>query len=192
MNDGNRVHNWRSAQYQFENNNNNNDKAIKEFEIWVKISNGNWQQIGDTFTAQKSTSLQEFDLDDIQNVSDLRIKTLSNYGNSYYIEAKEFEIIGQNPNTHHTFTAQKSTSLQEFDLDDIHPNTHHTFTAQKSTSLQEFDLDDIQNVSDLRIKIISNYGNYYYVLIGKLFHFKKHLENFSGSIHRMLMVIIII
>ena len=41
------------------------------------------------------------------------------YGNSYYIEAKEFEIIGQNPNTHHTFTAQKSTSLQEFDLDDI-------------------------------------------------------------------------
>jgi hypothetical protein len=164
MSDGNRVHNWRSAQYQFENSfdykfdtdydgnadntinidklhlyNNNNDKAIKEFEVWVKISNGNWQQIDDTFTAQKNTTLQEFELDDIENVSDFRIKTLSNYGNSYYIEAKEFEIIGQNP------------------------NTHHTFTAQKNTTLQEFELDDIENISDLRIKIISNYGNYYHV-----------------------------
>ncbi len=180
---------------QFNIYNRNSSTDVETFEVEVKtLSNPVWTLVAvsgsTTITALRNTSKQVFFPDvAVVDVTEVRLRTLSNYGNSV-TRIAEFEVIGDAVGPSHTFIAQRSTAKQSYLLDtpvaditelrlvtlDNYGNTvtriaefevigdavgpSHTFIAQRTTAKQIFALGNaVDNVTDVRLITLDNYGN---------------------------------
>lgn len=120
------------------------NRSVATFEIDVKIAGGAWQAVpapggGNTFNAAESSAEQEWSVLAQSNVTAFRIRTLTNYGDSY-TGIRELEILGTSSGASHTFVAAVSSAEQSFTLD----------TADRPA-----------NVTAVRFRSISNYGDTY-------------------------------
>jgi len=123
------------------------NRAIKNFEIDIQISGGAWQTIsspsgGTTFTATNDSSEQTWSIGAYSNVTSVRIRTLSNYGDNTYIGARQLIFSGNTVGTIYTFTAAMHDNGETFTLDPANP---------------------IENVTDVRLRTITNYGDRSYI-----------------------------
>ncbi len=120
---------------------------INEFE-----ARGQWRGPNPVFTASQVAGEQRFDLTTIpqnndgrrNNITRLRLKTRSNYGNTY-TQINEFEARGQWRGPNPVFTASQVAGEQRFDLTTIPQNND----GRRN------------NITRLRFKTLSNYGNVY-------------------------------
>ncbi len=143
-----------------------------------------------TFVAQRHWNEQAYVLDvPVVDVTDVRLRTLDNYGHSL-TRIREFEAIGDAVGESHTFVAQRHWNEQSYVLDvpvvDVtdfrlrtldnygHSLTRirefeaigdavgpsHTFVAQRHWNLQSYTLDvAVENVTDVRFRSLDNYGH---------------------------------
>jgi hypothetical protein len=171
IHDGSQISYWLSLRYQFINtlefsfdtdnngstgdainldtieliNYGEDDISIKTFEIDIKIGSGAWQTIdapegGTVFTANMDRNGQKWTITPQTNVTATRLRTLTNYGDSNYIGAREIVFSGDAVAMSNTFTAQMDANGETFTL-----------------------VTPISNVTDVRLRTISNYGDYSYV-----------------------------
>jgi hypothetical protein len=97
-----------------------------------------------TFTAAMHANGETFTLDnnDIPpDVTDAKLITINNHGDSYYIGLSEFELIGDSVGPSHTFTLAMSSSVQTIALDND---------------------DTVSNVIGAKLVTIKNHGDPYY------------------------------
>ncbi len=169
-----------------------NSYSVQDFEIYYQQnSDGNWVLAG-SYSAASATGKQVFNVGGpINNVTDVRVVTLTNHGNGSYIGAKEFEVITDGPSN--IFTAASATGKQTFDVGGPINNVTQTrvvsygnygngsyvgakefevitdgpssiFTAASATGKQTFDVGGpINNVTQTRVVSYGNYGNGSYV-----------------------------
>jgi hypothetical protein len=119
------------------------DRSISTFEIDIKISDGAWQTIdapngGAVFNADMIDAEQTWEINAYTNVTATRIRTISNHGNERYMGAKQISFLGDTVAPSHTFTAAMHDDGETFQID---------AASQPS------------NVSDIRLRTISNYGD---------------------------------
>ncbi|MBX2847804.1 MAG: hypothetical protein KTR16_05770, partial [Acidiferrobacterales bacterium] len=97
------------------------------------------------FTAQMIAEKQRFELDGddiVNNVTDVRLVTISNHGDRSYIGAREFEIFGPSITAAHTFVGTMSAAEQTWVMDP----------------------DDIPiDVTEVQLITINNYGDRSYI-----------------------------
>jgi len=120
------------------------NRSVATFELDVKISGGAWQSVpapggGTVFNAVQSSAEQEWSVANQSNVTAFRIRTLSNYGDTY-TGIRELEILGTSTGPTHTFVATKPSTEQAFILDGD---------------------DQPSEVTAVRFRSISNYGDTY-------------------------------
>ena len=118
-----------------------NDRSIHTFEIDIKINNGNWQTInapggGTVFNAAMNASEQIWNLSPVSNVTQARIRTLSNYGDPSYTGANEIQFSGTSIGPNYTYTAAMNASGETFTL-----------------------ASPINNITHVRLRTINNYGD---------------------------------
>ena len=92
-----------------------------------------------TFTAAMHGNGETFTLDPSQpvvDVTDVRIRTINNYGDPSYIGLSEFKLLGPSVSQSETFTAAMHADGETFTLD-----------------------DPLLNVTDVKLVTISNYGD---------------------------------
>ena len=120
------------------------NRSVQTFEVDVQIGGGPWQAVpapggGTVFTAAQASAEQEWNVTAQNNVTAFRIRTLTNYGDTY-TGIRELEILGSSIGASHTFTAAQSSAEQTFVLDVA---------------------DQPSNVTEVRFRSISNYGDTY-------------------------------
>ncbi|MDO6713118.1 LamG-like jellyroll fold domain-containing protein [Aliiglaciecola sp. 2_MG-2023] len=98
-----------------------------------------------TYTAAKNNDGESFSIDpayQFENITDVRLRTISNYGHSSYIGAKEFKLLGPSVSESKTFKAAMHSNGELFSLDS----------------------EDIPvNVTDVKLITISNHGDPSYI-----------------------------
>lgn len=180
----------------------NNDISIQTFEVDVQISGGVWQTLeapagGTLFTATMNNTEQDWAVAPQSNVTALRLRTLSNYGDTRYTGAKEFSISGTFSGPLYTYSAAMHRNGETFtiaaadqpvDITDfrLRTMTNHgdlyyigarelklqgksvtqskTFTAAMHANGETFTLDnELDDVTDVKLITISNYGDPTYV-----------------------------
>ncbi len=120
-------------------------RSVQTFELDVRKGGSPiWQAVkaadnSTVFTAAQSSAEQEFAVKEQKNVRAFRIRTLTNYGDPY-TGIRELEILGDSTGASHTFTALQPSAEQVFELDVV---------------------DQPANVTELRFRSISNYGDPY-------------------------------
>ena len=125
----------------------NNDVSIQTFEVDVQISGGAWQAInapagGTVFTATMDSNQQNWAITSQSNVTALRLRTLSNYGDATYTGATEFKISGTLSGQLYTYSAA------------MHGNGE-TFSIAEA--------DQPIDVTGVRLRTITNYGDPSYI-----------------------------
>jgi len=123
----------------------NDDRSIQTFEVDIQISGGPWQTInapagGTIFTANMDNNGQSWSVTPQVNVTATRIRTLSNYGDPNYIGASEITFSGASVGPSHTFVAAMNGNGETFSL-----------------------VTPIVDVTDVRLRTISNYGDPNYI-----------------------------
>ena len=124
-----------------------NDVSIQTFEIDIQVSGGAWQSInapsgGTIFTAALDSNEQSWSIGAYNNVTATRIRTLSNYGDGSYTGAKELIFSGDSISPNYTFQAAMHKEGETFVIDAA---------------------NQPQNVTDVRLHVINNYGDSSYV-----------------------------
>ncbi|QTH63190.1 LamG domain-containing protein [Psychrosphaera ytuae] len=93
------------------------------------------------FRAAMTSAIQRFELDSndvVDNVTGVRLVTISNHGDPSYIGATEFEVLGPSITETKTFVGQMTASEQTFTLD----------TEDIPSDVTEFQLITINNYGD--------------------------------------------
>ncbi|MEP4891283.1 MAG: DUF6701 domain-containing protein [Aliiglaciecola sp.] len=121
--------------------------SIQTFELDIQIAGGPWQTInapdgGTIFTANLDRDLQTWPLDTYSNVTATRIRTLTNHGHSTYIGARELAFLGDSVGPSFTYTAAMNNDGESFSIDAAY---------------------QFEDVTDVRLRTISNYGNGTYI-----------------------------
>ncbi|GAB2681613.1 DUF6701 domain-containing protein [Aliiglaciecola aliphaticivorans] len=124
-----------------------NNISIQTFELDIQIASGPWQTVnapdgGTTFTADMGIELQTWSVGAYSNVTATRIRTLTNHGHSSYIGAKELTFSGDSVGPTYTYTAAMNGDGESFSID----------------AAYQFD-----NVTDVRLRTISNHGDGTYI-----------------------------
>lgn len=96
-------------------------RSIQTFAIDVQTGSSTWTPVtapggGTTFTATAATDPQDYGVGPVSGVTAVRLRTLSNHGDTY-TAASELELLGDSVRAGHTFTAQQSTGGETFTLD---------------------------------------------------------------------------
>ncbi|MBF0471591.1 MAG: discoidin domain-containing protein, partial [Gammaproteobacteria bacterium] len=172
----------------------NHNRSVQDFELDIQIANGGWQGVeapggGTLFTAARSNALQSWSVGPFNDVTQVRLRTLSNYGDRYTGVA-ELKLSGDSLGSSYNFTALRQAGPQAFDVEDIpavtalrlqtisnygdsstgatelqvvgeNSRTQYTFTAARSGTPEIFDVADTPEVTALRLQTISNYGDGY-------------------------------
>ena len=117
-------------------------RSVATFEIDVRRGGGAWQTVsapggGTVFNAAQSSAVQSWTVSVPGNVSGVRLRTLTNYGDTY-TGIRELEVIGNSRGPSRTFTAAQSAAEQIVNLPP---------TAQPS------------QVTAVRLRAINNYGD---------------------------------
>lgn len=180
----------------------NNGISIQTFEVDIQISGGAWQTInapagGTVFTATMNNTQQDWVITPQSNVTALRLRTLSNYGDTRYTGAREFKISGTFTGLLYTYSAAMHSNGETFtiaaadqpvDITDfrLRTLTNHgdisytgakelklqgtsltaskTFTAAMHSNGETFTLDNtIEEITDVKLMTISNYGDPTYI-----------------------------
>lgn len=123
------------------------DRAIQNFEIDIQISGGGWQAVnapggGTVFTANMSDAGQVWAVGSFSNVTAVRIRTLSNYGDPNFIGAREVIFSGNSQESSNTFIAAMHGDGETFLIDEE---------------------DQPADVTDVRLITINNYGDPNYI-----------------------------
>ncbi|HFB67132.1 MAG TPA: LamG domain-containing protein, partial [Aeromonadales bacterium] len=143
-----------------------------------------------TFIAQQNYNKQSYVLPSaVVDLTDIRLRTLDNYGNTV-TRIHELEAIGDATGPTHTFIAQQNYNKQSYvlpsavvDLTDIRLRTldnygntvtriheleaigdatgpSHTFIALQNYNKQSYVLDSVvSDLTDIRLRTLDNYGN---------------------------------
>ena len=149
----------------------NNDISIQTFEVDIQISGGVWQTIeapagGTVFTAAMNSNQQNWAITPQSNVTALRLRTLSNYGDATYTGAIEFKVIGTLSGQLYTYSAA------------MHDNGE-AFTIASA--------DQPVGVTNVRFRTITNHGDPSFIgakelkLIGTSVNESK---TFTAAMHR--------
>jgi MSHA biogenesis protein MshQ len=100
----------------------NDDRSIQTFEVDIQISGGVWQGVnapggGAVFTANMNSSGQSWVVGSFNNVTAVRIRTLSNYGDPSYTGASEIVFSGASLTPSYTFVAAMNGNGETFSID---------------------------------------------------------------------------
>ncbi len=119
----------------------NNDRSVKSFEIDIKINNGSWQTInapggGTIFYPAMNSSGQNWAIGPFNNVTQVRFRTLSNYGDPNYTGASEIVFSGLSVGPDYTFNAAMNSNGETFTL-----------------------ASPVNNITGVRFRSINNYGD---------------------------------
>ncbi len=95
-------------------------RSVATFEIDVQIGGGAWQTVlapggGTVFNAIQASTPQSWAVAPQSNVTALRIRTLTNFGDTY-TGIRELEVMGNAVGPAHTFTAAQPAAEQVFTL----------------------------------------------------------------------------
>ncbi|MCB1686221.1 MAG: LamG domain-containing protein, partial [Pseudomonadales bacterium] len=95
-------------------------RSVATFEIDVRRGGGVWQAVtapggGTVFNAAQDSAVQSWSVAVSGNVSGVRFRTLSNYGDTY-TGVRELEVVGDARGPSHTFTAAQSAAEQIVNL----------------------------------------------------------------------------
>jgi hypothetical protein len=120
----------------------NNDRSVATFEVEALVL-GAWQPVllsdnSTLFSAAMTSSEQFWTVQTVNNATSLRIRTLTNHGDSRFTGMAEFRVrgISQTPST--IFTASMNADGEIFSLD---PD------------------DQVTNVTAIRLRTINNHGD---------------------------------
>ncbi len=121
-----------------------NTRSVATFEIDVQIAGGPWQPLpapggGTVFSAVQGSAAQEWSVTPQNNVTAFRLRTLSNFGDTY-TGFRELELLGDAVGPTHTFVAAQAASEQVIALAPA---------------------DQPAEVTDVRLRAINNYGDIY-------------------------------
>lgn len=179
----------------------NDDRSIQTFEIDIKVNNGSWQTItapggGTVFNPAMNGNLQDWNIGPFTNVTQVRLRTLTNYGDPNYTGASEIIFSGVSVGPSYTFNAAMNGDGETFTLsspvnnitnvrlrsinnhgDSLYTGASefmvlgpsisesYTFTAAMNSTGETFTLptaDQPVDVTAVRFRTINNYGNSLY------------------------------
>ncbi len=124
-----------------------NDISVQTFELDIRIGAGPWQAVnapggGTLFSANMDANGQAWAVGPHANVTAVRLRTLSNHGDSSYTGATEVVFSGDSLGPSHTFTAAMHGNGESFLLDGA---------------------DRPVNVTAVRFRSINNHGDPSYI-----------------------------
>lgn len=122
----------------------NDDRSVQTFEIDIKISGGAWQTVnapggGTIFNANMDANVQSWSIGPYANVTDTRMRTISNYGDPSYTGAREIVFSGLSVGPAYNFTAAMHGNGETFAL-----------------------ATPMVDVKNIRFRSINNYGDISY------------------------------
>jgi hypothetical protein len=125
----------------------NNDISIQTFEVDIQVAGGAWQALntptgGTVFTASMNSSQQNWAITSQSDVTGLRLRTLSNYGDASYTGATEFKVSGTLSGQLYTYSAAMHSNGEIFNI------------AEAEQPI---------GVTSVRLRTITNYGDPSYI-----------------------------
>ncbi len=100
----------------------NDDRSVQAFEIDIKVNYGAWQAVsapggGTVFNANMDANEKSWSIGPFTNVTNARIRTLSNFGDPSYTGAREITFSGLSVGPAYTFSAAMHGNGETFILD---------------------------------------------------------------------------
>jgi len=120
----------------------NDDRAVATFAVDAEIG-GSWVAVADTsgttvFNSSMGSLRQQWSVGPYHGVTRIRLRTLTNHGDSHYTGAREFTVSGTSVGPSHTFAAAMHGAGETFVLDPA---------------------DQVSDITSVRLRTINNHGD---------------------------------